>query len=191
MSREHSRAHLVVPQNPPARLDLLTDLRDITRNTKKCQSVVTIHLDWETKVKWLVFGQAQLRAQRESRPDGCYRLEARMTEGVTDFEHDSAYALRCPLIGVMFDGLLINNHTTHLIAWVDPDNEEEFRVPSPGYNPTKHAEAHRCKDKQCLKDDPKGHIIVPEGFYVPPRNAELYRRVRGKKVEITIGPTHE
>ena len=109
--------------------------------------------------------------------------------GVTDFEHDSAWALRLPLIGLTWDGLLVHYHTAHLLAWVDPDDLDGFNVPGPGYDPAKLPGAHKCKDKQCLKNDPTGHIIVPEGNYVPPTNPVLYRQVRGKMLEITIGPT--
>ena len=171
------------PKGPP-----LTDLRSITRDSKRCETRVILQLDWRTKSEWLVFGQAQLRAQRESQPDGRFRLEARMTEGVTDFEHDSAYALKLPLIGVQFSSMLVHYHQTHLIGWVDPDAEDmDFMVPNPGYNPMKHKDAHVCKDKSCLKENPKGHIIVPQGFYVPPPNPALYKLVRGKRVEIIIG----
>lgn len=169
-----------------------TDLRGITRGSKRCLTVVTIYLDWVKKVEWLRFGQAQIRRQGERSP-GCFCLEARMTAGVTDFEHDSAYALRLPLVGAQFSELFVAYHTIHLVAWVDPndDHGDYFRVPFPGYDPTKHEKAYRCKDNRCLEDYPKGHVIVPEGFYVPPFDPDLYAVVRGKKIEITIGPVHE
>jgi hypothetical protein len=114
-----------------------TDLRAITRDTDKCRTTVALYLDGYTRTPWLRFGQAQLSSQSE-RHTGRSRLEARMTAGVTDFEHDSAYALRLPLIGVQFDGLLVRYHTTFLIGWIDPDAEEDFHVPGPGYDPTKY-----------------------------------------------------
>lgn len=164
-----------------------TDLRAITRDADKCRTTVALYLDGYTRTPWLRFGQAQLSSQSE-RHTGRSRLEARMTAGVTDFEHDSAYALRLPLIGVQFDGLLVRYHTTFLIGWIDPDAEEDFRVPGPSYDPAKLQDAHRCRDVRCLKDNPDGHIIVPEGYYVPPHNPKLYKLVAGKRVEIAIGP---
>jgi len=164
-----------------------TDLRPITRDADKCRTVVTIHLDWQTKEKWLEFGQAQIRFQQESRPsDGRHRLEARMTAGVTDFEHDSAYALRLPIVGLTFQGT--DYHQTHFTAWVDPNEaDHDFHVPRSGYNPMRHKDAWKCKE--CKGKE--SHIIVPEGFYVPPYDAELYEVVRGKRIEILIGSTLE
>lgn len=171
------------PKGPPE-----TDLRPISRDSDRCLSTVYIELDWETKVKWLTFGQAQLVHQSDTsyREQGRWRLEAHMGMGATDFEHDSAYALRLPLIGVHFCG--IRYQQTHIVAWVDPnlnptDRSNDFHVPGPGYDPTKLPEAHVCKLKECRKP----HPIVPQGHYVPPFNADLYQLVRGKRVEITIG----
>ena len=129
-----------------------TDLRDIGRASDCCLTVVTLYLDWETKLRWLVLGESRLRTQRD-RPDGRWRLEALLKAGVTDFEHDSAYALGLPLIGVHFDG--IEYHQTKLTAWIDPNEANGFHVPKPGYNPMTHPEAHVCNDKHCKRDDPK------------------------------------
>jgi len=174
---------------PEESLVQLTDLRSITRRSDTCHTVVTIHLDWETKIKWLEFGEANIRSQRDNN-DGRWSLNAYMGGGVTDFEHDSAYALQLPLIGLRLGSLAILYHQTRLDAWIDPDAadkfSQDFRVPRSGYNPMGHKDAHVCK--QC-KDESKGHVIVPEGFYVPPFDLELYQAVRGKRVEILIGPT--
>lgn len=178
------------PEPEEVKLPPLTDLRAVSRDPKRCVTHVYIQTNpWDReRHEWLIFGAAQLRHQKESSPDGRFRLEGRMTSGVTDFEHDSAFVVRLPLIGVQFDGLLIHNHYAFLVGWVDPDGADDFHVPGPGYDPTKHKDAHRCKMKECVKEDPKSHIIVPEGFYVPPFDPELYKLVRGKRVEIRIGP---
>lgn len=165
-----------------------TDLKDISRAPDRCQTIVTLVLDWDTKLRWLVLGESRIRTQRD-RPDGRWRLEAYLKAGVTDFEHDSAYALRLPLIGVHFEG--VEYHQTRLTAWVDPNEADDFHVPKPGYNPMKHPKIHVCKGEHCTRDDPSGHIIVPEGLYVPPFEADLYRAVRGKQVEILISPVRK
>lgn len=174
-----------IKKNAESAFETETDLRAITRDTDKCRTVVALYLDDYTRTSWLRFGQAQLSSERLA---GQYRLEARMTEGVTDFEHDSAYALRLPLIGVQLDGSFVRYHTTYLIGWIDPNAEEDFHVPDPGYDPAKLQDAYRCRDARCLRDNPDGHIIVPEGYYVPPSNPHLYKLVAGKRVEIAIGP---
>jgi hypothetical protein len=79
-----------------------TDLLSISRGTDKCRSYVSLEWDWETRVTWLKFGEATLRKKGEKH-DGRWDLEARMGLGATDFEHDTAYALRLPLVGVEFE----------------------------------------------------------------------------------------
>src|SRR3989344_2568669 len=102
-----------------------TDLSNITRYSDKARTVVTIQPDFRgfnEAFKWLEFGQAQLRNEGRI----CW-LGAYLTEGVSDFEHDSAHALRLPLIGLQFEHLWYQN--THFKAWVDPNNPDDFRVP--------------------------------------------------------------
>jgi hypothetical protein len=166
-----------------------TDLRGICRRADTCLTVVTIHMDWQTSVEWLRFGEAQLRHREH---DGTDELKAFLTEGVTDFEHDSAYALSLPLIALRFESL--DYHSTRLSAWVHPDDSDAFRVPRPGYDPMKHPKARICSSRASGSRSPrssdalcgKPHVIVPEGHYLPPRDAQLYSLVKGKRVEIRI-----
>lgn len=179
-----------VMERPP-----FTDLRPISRDVGRCEARVTLHVNWDSRNNfgWLLLGSVSIVKRGGDRHPGQWSLQARMD--ATDFEHDSAYVLQLPLIGLELDGLAVYNHRTHFIAWVDPNRPEDFHVPGPGYDPRKEEGAHRCKDPACQKDD-KGkkvepHVIVPEGFYVPPFNLDLYKMVRGKKVEICVGPVFE
>lgn len=160
-----------------------TDLLSVSRSPDRCRTSVSIRLDWDWKQTWLLFGACQLSATNQGRT---HYLEGRASEGVTDFEHDSVVLVRLPLIGVQFDNLLVHGHTTHLVAWVDsePSRKENFHVPRPGYDPASRKDAWTCQDQGCQKP----HRVVPEGFYVPPFDEELYEAVRGREVEIRIGP---
>ena len=165
----------------------LTDLRYITRRSDTRRTEVTVHLDWDTKFKWLVMGECNLR-HNESQTEKIrhWWLDAKMDGGVTDFEHDSASAVRLPLVAVTFGQVF--NHRVSVHALVAPNNDfhEDFHVPLPGYNPKQHKDTVKCE--RC-KDRP--HLIVPEGFYVPPFNEELYKLVAGKEVDIYIGQPYE
>ena len=179
------------PQKPIAQLTAvpLTDLRGITRNSDRCITTVFIQDQNYNRIEWLRFGQVQLRGYDSSRKAGESMLQAYLSEGATDFEHDSAYACCLPLIGVTYEG--VEYHTTRLHAWVHPaagdrDSAVRFSVPLPGYNPMKHKDTVICSAKTC---DEK-HPIVPEGMYWPPFEKDLYRLVRGQKVEISIGPVY-
>lgn len=165
----------------------LTDLSGITRNSHKLLTTVTIEDGdmMRDRIEWLRLGQARVRHARD-RHDGRWVLEAYLDKGATDFEEDSAYAIRLPLIGATFEG--VDYHTTNLLAWVDPNAggpHPEFHVPTPGYNPLKHPDTTVCK--RCKPH----HPIVPTGMYVPPFDPDLYALVAGKKVSIHVGPRHE
>jgi hypothetical protein len=159
-----------------------------------CQSYVQLEWDWETRIAWLKFGEATLRHPSDRR-DGRWNLEARMGLGATDPEHDTAFALRLPLIGVEFEWA--DHHQFRFHAFVDPsldpnDEHNGFHVPLPGYDPTKHPNAHQCNGKRnCKWGDGEPHVIVPEGFYVPPYLGSLYKLVAGKRVEIILGKAPE
>ena len=159
------------------------DLSKICRRSAQCKTRVQVEWDWETRFDWILAGEAQL-CQQNDRHDGRWRLQAYLVAGVTDFEHDSAYALRLPLVGVTLDSVLY--HAMSFTAWIDPnaetDKSSDFRVPPPKYNPMKDPGAHKCK----VCKGKNAHVIVPEGMYVPPFDAKLYELVRGKKVNIVL-----
>lgn len=165
------------------------DLRSITRRSDKCLTTVMLQLTWDEreKVKWLVFGEAHIQKFERK---GQYLLKAYLPAGVTDFEHDSAYAFRLPLMGLEMDELFLSYHQTRLRAIVDPNNSDDFRVPRPGYDPLKMEGTHTCKAYDQCKEKP--HLIVPEGFYAgPPFDRKLFELVRGKRVEIIVGQPHD
>lgn len=160
------------PAQPP-----VLDLTAITRDTDVCSTRVRLHLDWDTRLDWIVMGLANLDYSDGTKS---WRLTARMS--ATDFEHDSAYAIVLPLVGVTFESVMYG--CTQLVAWVDGSRNDDFHVPEPGYNPMTLPNTTKCK--QCKGDD--AHLIVPEGCYVPPYNDALWQMVRGKRVEISVGP---
>jgi len=160
-----------------------TDLLAISRHPNHCLTVVKLFPSWDQReaFDWLIGGQAELRHHEKV---GTWDLTMRLTAGVTDFEHDSAYVFQLPLIGLTFESLYY--HQTTFIAWVNPNASEAFRVPRPGYNPMTMKGATTCKECK-----PR-HLIVPEDHFAgPPTDLELFKLVRGKRVEIQIGPAYK
>lgn len=155
----------------------LTDLTAITRRADRCLTIVHIQIDWQMRIEWLKFGEAQIRLDDKARTA---ELMAYLNGGATDFEHDSAYALSLPLIGLSWSSL--HYHRATFTAWIPPDECSNFRVPRPGYDPFSLRGTTACK--RCDTH----HPIVPEGHYTPPLDRELYKLVAGKAVEINIGP---
>lgn len=161
-----------------------TDLRSVTRYSDQCET--TVYLFDKMGVdsfKWLHFGQANLDSHDRKKT---HTLKAYLA-GATDFEHDSAHALQLPLIGLTFEHLFY--HRVCFLAWIapdagpDPDGRwADFHVPRPGYDPRKHEDAEECTVCETK------HIVVPEGFYLPPFDNELYQAVKGRRVEVRIGP---
>lgn len=165
-----------------------TDLRLITRASDQVRTLVILEDRYrENTMKWLEFGECRLR-RSDSSEFVEYALHAFLPRGVTDFEHDSACAVSLPLIGLEFRG--IEYHQATFTAFISLDAGEPFagfHVPRPGYNPMEHEDAEMCDSKHC--NEP--HIIVPEDFYVPSFDSELYAAVRGRGVRIYIGPVLE
>lgn len=156
------------------------DLRPLSRNSDKRTCTVYLRDGGRQQVAWITAGEANLTKDN----GGAWRLYARMD--ATDFEHDSAYVFVLPLIGVTLD--FITDHVTIVSGYINPkydDFSPEFRIPQTGYNPMEHEDAEPCD--QCEGSDK--HVIVPEGFYQPPFDKDLFELVRGKKVEVYFAPT--
>lgn len=161
-----------------------TDLRSITRSSDKIVTVIELVDRYDRRRHtWILCGSVNLRTN-DRRP-GDVELTCYLTAGVTDFEHDSAYAFQLPLIGWTFDSIYYS--AVSFTAWVHPEIDRMlgFRVPGPGYNPMEDDDIYECKDGSCAEDP---HLMVPEGLYIAPHNPELYEKVKGKKVRITIRP---
>lgn len=166
-----------------------TDLRSITRDSDTCVTSVVVDLGYDEKghplkVTWLVSGQSQLQPIDSSLSIRRWLLTSYMSNA-TDFEHDSAYAFRLPLVAVELKAVWY--HNAHFTALIQPYDEEDFHVPLPGYNPLEHPDTEKCD--RCTGE--QAHLIVPEGFYVPPFEKELFKLVAGRPVEVSIGPVRK
>jgi hypothetical protein len=171
-----------------------TDLRSICRERDKY--LVTVNVKGppgRPERPWLLLGEANLEPL-ERMDSRVWWLKAYLgarsaKEGVpTDFEHDSAYVCRLPLIGVEMRGVRYNR--TVVSAWVESNDPDDFHVPLPGYDPRTHERSFLCEEECCTgtptEDGGGAHIIVPEGFYVPPFEPELFEAVKGQQVEIVF-----
>jgi hypothetical protein len=128
--------------------------------------------------EWLRLGEVQLgRITDRSGELPFWILSAFLARNATDGEHDSAHAIRLPLIGVCLDSVIY--HATQILAVVHPGaDENQFRVPRPGYDP--FINAVRCRDCK----GKASHQIVEN--YLPPYDDELFRIVAGLEVQIVI-----
>jgi len=152
----------------------LMDLTGVTR-----PGVVTsITLDGYPRSEWIRCGVVVL--QQQSR--GPWRLGARAKEGVTDFEHDSAWIFQLPLVGVSLD--MIDMGTVFVTGYIAGDMGD-FRVPAAGdYNPAQHPEASLCRGEHCGMG---AHPIVPEDLWAgPPADEKFWRKLVGRKLDIRI-----
>lgn len=173
-----------------------TDLRGITRNADRVRGVVELKFpmrrvssivlndSWAgpRDMMWLIFGESNLDVH--AKPYRRWKLEARMTYGVTDRERSAAFAFMLPLIGVELEGINMGRVVLH--GLIDPNDPDGFHVPRPGYDPTK---LHGARvDAKSTQYEPHPHIIVPDGYWFPPPDPALFRAVAGVPVEITFGP---
>jgi len=156
------------------------DLRSISRDADKVYTQVFVIPDKYSRHKLLWIWAGQGIMDPPNKDTGIYSLRAYLGRGATDFEHDSAYALKLDLYGVQLKHVMY--HTTILSAFIPPDIElDDFRVPLPGYDPF-------VKDPYICKECPEEeHPIVPEDCYVPKGDATQWKILRGKRVEIHFG----
>ena len=156
----------------------MVDLTKVTRDSDKIRTQILIKTcRYKPATEWLVFGQMELRQD-------IYPNWIAARSDATDFEHDSIYILRLPIIGVRLSGVRYGK--TFMEGYVHPHAEDDFHVPtSSDYDPEKEDGSMLCED--CAEP----HIIVPEGFYVPKFNKELYEKVRGHQIMIVTGTPNE
>lgn len=164
------------------------DVREVSRRAGRCETTVRL-VGIGERTSWLRFGEASLRAP-DAR-DRRWMLSAYLPSGVCDFDHSSAYLLRLPLIGVNLE--FVDHHDTLVSGWIaaDEEDEDDFRVPPAGYDPAGLPGAKRCEGVYdearrlfCKWNDGVPHVIVPDGYYLPPNQPGLFAKLRGKRVEI-------
>jgi hypothetical protein len=162
------------------------DFRALSRNADRILTTVILYTDHE-RTEWIKLGEIMLR-ERGNNFNGIWSLGAYLLNA-TDFEHDSAHLLKIELVGVTFTA--VEYGQTRFEGFIRADAEDGFRVGGPDYNPLKLKDTKQCKGTRkdhCKWGDGKSHLIVPEGFYVPPVNVELFNIVRGRRVEVITGP---
>lgn len=162
------------------------DFRPLSRNADKILTTVILYTDHE-RSEWIKLGEISLR-ERGNNFNGIWSLGAYLSNA-TDFEHDSAHLMKIELVGVTFTA--VEYGQTRFEGFIRGDAEDDFRVGGPDYNPLTLKGAHICKGTRkdrCKWADGKPHPIVPEGFYVPPANVELFNIVRGRRIEVITGP---
>jgi hypothetical protein len=128
----------------------LLDLRAISRASDRSTTKVDLIVDY-VAYPWIVAGECNLREVHQS-----YELYVRAIDGLTDAEHDSAYAIILPLVGVKL--LSVQRHEVTLVAWINAENSNNFRVPNAKYDPTMLPGAFTCT--ACDEH----HLIVPEAY---------------------------
>lgn len=164
----------------------LTDLCSITRQADRVRTTVSIQDDVRGRDhEWIRCGLVDIQRSSPRLGYGNATISALLTEGVTDYSYDSAYAFKLDLIGFEFDCCFHNN--VEFTGWIKPEGmlkaSRRFHVPNPGYDPAAHKDAYRCEKHNV--------IIVPEGMFLPPANPELYSLVQGKMVRVSVRPIYE
>jgi len=155
------------------------DLRPLSYRSDRVTTTINLVIDG-TRHAWITLGEVSL-TKSESQP--YWMLESALLNA-TDSSHDAARILRMPLVGVTLH--MITWGSTWIHGWINGARPRDFRVPEVHYNPIVLRDTVTCR--RC-KDDP--HVMVPEGYYVPPVNEALFDRVRGHEVQIIISPTKD
>jgi hypothetical protein len=166
----------------PLKITAPLDLKSVTRDSDLVVTDIKIYTGDYSKGSgfqdWISCGSVDLRAPTGPSP---WMLNARAKEGITDFEHDSAYIFRIPVVGVELS--FISNGYTYLKGYIGGD-VDDLRVPmETGYDPLKLKGTKTCKS--CKKP----HPIVEEGFWAGPKCTHKdWLALVSRRIEICFGP---
>lgn len=150
------------------------DLRNATRDSAYVSTVIDVVVRHH-QFRWLTLGglsRAEVASERVQ------WIGAYFSEGITDHDEQSAYAVCFDVVGLALDDL--HQGVTTLRAWIAGTAEaaERFHVPSTPYDLSTFAWCPSCKG-----DD--RHRVTS---YTPRPNLELWRKLRGSKVLIHLSP---
>lgn len=159
--------------NPPKVAQL--DLTKYCRHSDKLITTVELEVNSE-RVPWLKLGECEIASRRE----GTIWMFRSYLLNCTDGEHDSSQIVRFEVVGLQYEMTMYGQ--SYFNAWMRADDPDDFRVPTPDYDPLKGAT--KCKD--CKGKD--AHMFAD---YLPPRNEDLFEMVRGCKVRIVTGLKHK
>jgi hypothetical protein len=127
------------------------------------------------KETWIETGNLKISSSGEG--SLLRRTVESQLDSVCDPEHDPCKAFSFSVIGLQF---VFSMSATMLFEGVI-DPTRAFCVPGPDYDPAK---THGEPCSHCKGDE--AHLLVPDGFYMPPKNPELFRQMAGKTIEIWI-----
>lgn len=162
------------------------DMLKFTRNADKVRTYISIYDPYAERreTPWIICGDIQISSRDNV---NVWDIGARMGHGVTDFEHDSAYAFRFEAVGLQFDGQYFGR--MQFTAWINPNDPETFYIPKTAANPLEAKDTAHCTEKECKAEAKKRkevpHVIVDR--FVPPSNHALYEKLRGKQIRIAFG----
>jgi hypothetical protein len=151
------------------------DLRPLSRNADRVECVIFVKEKFQW-VPWVHLGEASIQSGRE----GVNTIKSYMGFDATDQEEDSAYIFSINVIGLRYTSTEYGRSTFE--AWIRPDDPDSFKVPAADYDPIHDADAETCDGRHC---GGKPHPIVP---YVPEANRTLFSTLRGREIQIHIGP---
>lgn len=155
------------------------DLVDMTDDVGGMRCTVSVDVDFKWH-PWLSLGTASLFSPERDRRLP-WRLEARVADGTTDFEHSTCFVVRLPLLGVVYE--FTNAGGSFFNGWIGT-NPDDFRVATPDWNPGRLKDSSACE--RCKGKDK--HRMCPQGSWMPPQTPELFERMKMRHVQIWIGP---
>lgn len=156
----------------PAWLPLL-DLRPITRDSDHAETQISVILQ-NQPVLWIQAG----RLSHFNLSPSNQNLGAYFRDGVTDFEHDSAYAFHINVVGTFLHQ--IYHGVVELRAWLASraDDTERFKIPVAPIDLDSLEWCSSCTGSE-------RHRV---GAYTPKPHRELWERLRGAELVIQIAP---
>jgi hypothetical protein len=151
------------------------DLTSIAYGSTHIKTTLSLLNDEDRYVPWITIGEVRI-LRLDGRDE--WILSAEAADHSTDETHDNIKILALRLCGVTFKNVM-HHGCVYLVGTICAEESNDFRVPPPGYEP----KAQR-NSITCVTCD-EHHPLIP-GAHMPPKNPELFERLKGRKVEISI-----
>jgi len=152
---------------------------DLTKQTRPgCQVIIEVADQNSKMVRWITCGQIEINSPNSM---GFRTVGARLCDGITDFEHDSAWAFSFNVIALQFE--FLRSGRMHFSGFIAPYSQGDSEIRMPQTAKELVADLSECQ--VCRERNEDTHMMT--GTYIPaPRPPGDFRDLYGRRVEICI-----
>lgn len=135
------------------------DIHALTYGSHRIKTTLSLLNDESRYIPWITLGEVCI-LRLDGRDEWILSAEAANDPSI-DETHEVIKVISLKLGCVTFKNMM-HHGCVYLVGTICAEDPNDFRVPTPGYNP------------------------LLQGGHLPPKNPELFEKLKGRKVEISI-----